>query len=292
MPFRKTYRRKRRPMRRPRKTFRKRSVMTRKLRQTNNQINIKQTATDSQSITAPNLVSTATSSQMQFALNRVPRYTQLKQLFDRYKINGINVKFTLNEALNNGSQNNLSLVYRRDYDGHSVTDTSTTATLLASNNTTKITFGPNRNSHSVFLKPRWLTPVYTGAAQPFGFNSGSRGWLDTNSPNILHYGLEWGWYNSTSTLSSTPLNIQITVTYYLSLKGIIATVAPTALLNHIDNNESVEQTAPSGNSTEIAAIEAQITALQQQQADLVDAHDSDDDHPTTGDISHPDAAYY
>ena len=156
---------------------------------------------------------------------------------------------------------------------------------MSSGNCKVVNLNANRLSHSIFLKPKFLTPIYRGAAATFGYNTGSRGWLDTNSPDILHYGLEYGWTNFSQTLPSDAetLNVSIQLTYYVSLKGIIATSAPGATVQTV--NLSVDPVTGNPN-------QAQIDALQAQIAELQDAHDSDNDHDPSGNVSHPDAAYY
>ena len=286
--------RKRMPYKRRRRTYRKRRYrskkkLVRKLKRSNNQLNIKQRVLTSQAITAPLLVPSVKCSSMQFALGRLARFRDFRQMFDKYKINGVAVRFTLEDSLRAPTGGNLKLVYRIDPDGSSVTDTTSVETMMACGNCKIVNLNANRLSHSVFLKPRYLTPIYTGAAAPFGYNAGNRGWLDTNSPDILHYGLEWGWTNFSQDLpnGAVQVNCQITVVYYISLKGIIATSPPD--FTDVDDHVAVQlQVDPvSGNPNQ-----AQIDALQAQINDLMLAHDSDNDHDSVGNVSHPNAAYY
>jgi len=287
MPYR------RRPFKRRRRTYRKRFVrkkkLVRKLKRSNNQLNIKQRILDNQVITVPMLDPNTKCSSMQFALGRLDRFREFRQMFDKFKINGVAVRFTLEDSLRAPTGGNLKLVYRIDPDGSSVTDTTSVATMMACGNCKVVNLNANKLSHSVFLKPRFLSPIYTGAAAPFGYNAGNRGWLDTNSPDVLHYGLEWGWTNFSKDLpnGAVGVNCEISLIYYISLKGVIAIAPPN--LEGIDSHVAVQvQVDPiTGNPNQ-----SQIDALQAQIDDLMLAHDSDEDHDPVGNVSHPDAAYY
>ena len=124
MPYRRRYARKR-PAYRKKKRFVRKKRMVRKLKKTNQQLNIKQHIPGSHVITPPQLVPTTPATKLQFCLSNLPRANDFKAMFDKYKINGVALKFTLEDSLRAGTGANLKLVYRRDTDGNSVTDTTT-----------------------------------------------------------------------------------------------------------------------------------------------------------------------
>jgi len=285
--------RKRRPYRK--RPYRKRYAkgkrkLVRKLKSSNNQINIKQTVRDLVTLETPQMDIDRPCNDEQFMLNAVPRHAEFKSMFDKYKINGVKLIFTLQGDTSHILQTNgLSMVYRVDTDGHSVVDTASVNTMLQSGNCKVVNFNQNRTSCSIFLKPRTLSPLYCGAGSPFGYNGGNNNiWLDTNATNILHYGLQWGFMNPSNTLGEA-VTIQVTKIFYLSFKGIIATAGAATTLTDTTNIrvDPVPVPDPSGNTNQ-----AQIDALQAQIDQLMDAHDSDNDHDPSGNVSHPDAAYY
>lgn len=265
------------------KKYVKKRKYVRKLKQQNNQINIKQTVRSLVTLESPQLAVDRPCNDEQFTLNQVPRKDEFKAMFDKYKINGVKLTFTLcGDTSDILEKDGLSMVYRYDTDGHSVVDSATTNTMLQAGNCKVITFSQNKTRHSIFVKPNPLQPLYCGAATPFGYNAGARRgmWLDTNATNILHYGLEYGFMNPTNDLTE-PVTLQIIKTYYLSFKGVIATAGASTTEAEITN----EHVDPIPVSTDASGITQQV-------AELMDAHDSDNDHDPSGNVSHPSAAYY
>lgn len=288
MPIYRKRRARKRPVRKRRFVRKKR--MVRKLKSMNNQINIKQRSTDAITVTTPQLERTAPVTMETFSLNSVPRKADFKAMFDKFKINGVRINFQIEGDTSTWNTQGLTMVYRIDKDGRSIWDKASVGTMLGSNNTRVINFSQNRTSASIFLKPKTVSPVYTGNAASPGWKENKAQWLDTNSPSILHYGLEYGWMNSTSTLN-IPVKVQITYTYYLSFKGIITTYEPPAAA--IVREQYLPATEDlSGNPLQSSNNSEQIAALQQQIDQLLHAHDSDNDHDPSGNVSHPDAAYY
>lgn len=270
----------------------KKSKYVRKLKGTNNQINIKQRNTSGVVVTTPDLERTRPATMETFTLTAVPRYKEFKNMFDKYMINGVKINFQLQGDTSDVlEKQGLTMVYRIDKDGRSIWDKASVGTMLGSNNTRTVNFNQNKTQHSIFLKPKSISTVYTGDPTNPGWKENKKQWLDTNSPTILHYGLEYGWMNATSTVDD-PVEIQITYTYYLSFKGIITPFEPPATA--IVRNQYLPATEDLSGNTPPSTTDnsAQIALLQQQIDQLMHAHDSDEDHDPSGNVSHPDAAYY
>ena len=280
MPYRRRFARKR-PVR-PRRRFVKKRKYVKKLKQQNNQVNIKQTVRDVLTLETPQLDIDRPCYDKQFTMNQIPRHPEFTAMFDKYKINGVKLTFSLEGDTSDILETNgLSMVWRYDTDGHSIQDSASVNTMLQSGNCKVVTFSQNKTRHSIFLKPKTLTPIFCGSATAFGYNAGNKKmWLDTNSPNILHYGLEYGFMNPSNTLGQS-VTLQIIYTYYISLKGIIATEGK-ATTQVVEVSETVD---PIPVGTDASGIEQQV-------AQLMDAHDSDNDHDPSGNVSHPSAAYY
>jgi hypothetical protein len=281
MPYRRRRFARKRPVRRRR--YVKKRKYVRKLKQQNNQINIKQTVRDLVTLETPQLDVDRPCYDEQFMLNQVPRHEEFKAMFDKYKINGVKLTFSLEGDTSDILETNgLSMVFRYDTDGHSVADSATVNTMLQAGNCKVVNFNQNKTRHSIFLKPNPLSPLYCGAATPFGYNAGARRgmWLDTNAENILHYGLEYGFMNPSNTMGQA-VTLQIIKTYYLSFKGVIATTGASTTLTDTTNI-----------TVDPIPVTTDSSGISQQVAELMAAHDSDNDHDPSGNVSHPAAAYY
>lgn len=220
----------RRPARKRR--YVKKSKYVRKLKGTNTQINIKQRNVTAIAVTTPDLERTRPVTMETFSLTGVPRYMDFKNMFDKYMINGVKVNMQIMGDTSSSLKDGLSLVYRIDKDGRSIWDKASVGTMLGSSSARTVNFNQNKTQHSIFLRPKTVSPVYTGVASgaiptpnPPGWKENPKQWLDTNSPTILHYGLEYGFMNATSNVD-TAVEIQITYTYYLSFKSIVTPFEP------------------------------------------------------------------
>lgn len=155
---------------------------------------------------------------IQFALNSTTDFGDFTNLFDRYKITGIKLKFLYQCNLANADSttgtNSLPLLsYSFDADDAAVPGTIEE---VQRKQYCKQKILNGNYSFSTFIKPRVLKQVYlTGLTD--GYNSAPACWIDSAQPGVPHYGLKM-WLNNW-TPGATKLNqLTITPTYYLALK--------------------------------------------------------------------------
>lgn len=147
----------------------------------------------------------------QAQLNQVEQWGDFAQLFDRYKISGVKLKFI---PLTNSSEvgNAVPMIaYAIDLDDASVP--SSYAELNQKYNVHKKRLD---KPCSIYIKPRVASSIYSGLTS--GYAVGKPMYIDCNDPGVPHYGLKY-WIRDMS-LGSTTTNtvVRIETTYYLSLK--------------------------------------------------------------------------
>lgn len=155
---------------------------------------------------------------MLFKLDSVQDSNDFANLFDRYKIIGVKLKFLYQCNLANSDSttgtNALPLLsYTFD------ADDATQPTQLEDVQKKQYCHQRILNGNgmfSIYLKPRILKEVYNSAIST-GYNSAKAAWLDTNSAAIPHYGLKM-WLNNWNPGNTKFHQLTIYPTYYLALK--------------------------------------------------------------------------
>jgi hypothetical protein len=167
--------------------------------------------------------------QYTFKLNDIPQANTFLELFDMYKINGIQQKITW---IQNGNglvnQNpNCQVVIVKDYDGQSGATTSTWNQLLERSNAKvrNLQFGTTRNSVKTYITPKIANTVWnTGIASGYSAPKGKQ-WIDCGSPQVPHYSIVAGinayqGNNPPDPAIQGSFTFQIETTYYLSFKQV------------------------------------------------------------------------
>lgn len=163
----------------------------------------------------------------QIAAIAVPSYTEFGSLFDKFRIDKVDVYYTSSVAFNGGmgsgqSQYMPACCYTIDTDDSNAAN----VTDIQQYETCKYTqFGGNQS------KPKWLASfkplpslaLYTtgstvaGAADTTSKNL----WLDAGTPNVKHYGMKFALDQiMTTTAGQTWYMINFQVKYHLSFKDV------------------------------------------------------------------------
>lgn len=145
----------------------------------------------------------------------IPNYTEFTNLYDCYRILGVKVNFiprhidtnTPTFAAGNGS---ALLWYAVDTNDGAVPGTITS---LAEYGTSKCRY--MYKPFSIFLSPKSVNPVYeTGVTN--AYEARSKRWIDTNDPDVPHYGIKIG--IPASTAATGFFKMDVTLTYYIQCK--------------------------------------------------------------------------
>lgn len=164
--------------------------------------------------------------QTTFQLSDIPQVATLVELFDMYKINGVQWKLTALQSTE-GAPASCQVAIIKDYDGQSGATTSTWNELLERSNCKikNIQAGTTRNSCKAYITPKIANTVWSGAvASGYSTPTGKK-WIDCGSPSVPHYSIITGInpYQGTTYpqpgLSGTFV-FQVELTYYLSFKQI------------------------------------------------------------------------
>ena len=164
--------------------------------------------------------------QTTFQLSDVPQANTLVELFDMYKINGVQWKLTLLQTTQ-GAPASCQVAIVKDYDGQSGATASTWNELLERSNCKikNLQAGTTRNSCKSYITPKLANAVWNGAvASGYTLPKGKQ-WVDCGSPSVPHYSIICGInpYQGTTYpqpgLSGTFV-FQVETTYYLSLKQV------------------------------------------------------------------------
>lgn len=154
---------------------------------------------------------------MQFQLDQTQNYTDFTQLFDRYKLSGVKVKFVplTTQAFPGASV--PMIAYAIDLDD---------ATLPTSYDTVNTKYNVHKKrldkACSIYIKPRLAQQIYSGLTSGYAIGPKNT-YIDCNDPGVPHYGLKF-WlrdcYLPTTTGPAVNTNtvIRIETTYYLTLK--------------------------------------------------------------------------
>lgn len=191
-----------------RRTFRgrRRTYRRRRLNQNTSYRYSQWSLLGSYSADAPNAI---TKHGHAFQLVNVPGYARFTGVYDEYKINAVVFRFVPRLNVNTSAIATYgSIFYAVDYDDEDAP--ADLEAMLRRQGARQKWFlsGP----FSVKIKPRFLVQTYetdlnTGYAN-------RRGWLDTNDPQVPHYGFKWVWTANTAT------TIDVFVKYYVSFRGV------------------------------------------------------------------------
>jgi len=142
-----------------------------------------------------------------FALNQLPNATEFTNLFDRYRINKIDLTFswTLGDVRLTGAVLHPIMYVYQDEDDASIPVTK--LEVFERQAMQRFTFNEAKNSLTVSFRPRWIqnrSGVSTNLA-PVGT------WIDMATPAVQHYGIK-GWVDHMS--SSAPNTIRVVGTMH------------------------------------------------------------------------------
>lgn len=155
-----------------------------------------------------NLVSSGVSqfSAIGIALSSFPGYSaDLTQLFDKYRIRSITVRFIPMQRDQITSLNSVGqLATIIDHDDNNAPASYDEMRQYPSYRTKSLT-----DYHSVTFKPCVANAVYSGSSFT-GYGSMKDAWIDMASPSVVHYGLKVGVQNCMLPTNSLLYDIEIT----------------------------------------------------------------------------------
>lgn len=167
--------------------------------------------------------------QTTFQLSDIPQVATLVELFDMYKINGVQWKLTLlqNGDGLSGSNAGCQVAIIKDYDGQSGATASTWNELLERSNCKikNLQAGTTRNSCKAYITPKLANAVWNGAvATGYTLPKGKQ-WIDCGSPSVPHYSIIAGINPYENATPGTPglsgsFVFQVELTYYLTFKQV------------------------------------------------------------------------
>lgn len=151
----------------------------------------------------------------QFQLSSVVDPADLTQLFDRYKIVGVQLKvhYLTNSGMNVGTSNLPTIHYAFDGDDANVPP-NTQSVLVKGYCKTRV-LNANRPL-SIYVKPRITKEIYNSPITT-GYSSEKACWLDAASSGIPHFGMKFAitdWVGGQENNNA----LRITPTYYLKLR--------------------------------------------------------------------------
>jgi len=164
--------------------------------------------------------------QYTFQISDIPQVATLAELFDMYKINGVQWKLTLLQTTQ-GAPASCQVAIIKDYDGQSGATASTWNELLERSNCKikNLQADTTRNSCKAYITPKIANTVWSGAVASGYSTPKGKQWIDMGSTSVPHYSIIAGInpYQGTTYpqpgLSGTFV-FQVETTYYLSLKQV------------------------------------------------------------------------
>lgn len=157
---------------------------------------------------------------MQFQLNACQEYSDFTQLFDRYKITGVKLKFMYQaNSISNNTFGSPSapmplLTYAFDADD-AVAPPSRTSVQVKQYAREKLLNG-NR-PFSVYYKPRISKLVYNNALAS-AYTSSKPEWIDCGNVSVPHYGIKMWINNWLADAAQSNCKLTIQPIYYLSCR--------------------------------------------------------------------------
>ena len=160
--------------------------------------------------------------QIQFALTNMANITEYRRLFDQYRICA--VKYTLLPTANTNDQTNQGMTFCSSIDLDGGVAPATFPLLLERSNSKTSpwsTAGGMTPYKKIYLMPRWANQLVadpsTGATAT-GLGNRKQ-WLDLANPDVVHHGLNLGWFNGVGTLNQ-PQTVNVVITYYVQFRKI------------------------------------------------------------------------
>lgn len=151
-----------------------------------------------------------------YRLAQLPNYTEFTNLFDQYKIAGVQQKFVYSANSQDPSSTSAlpMLGFIHDYDD---------GTALSSLN--DYLQYPNHKVYRMdkpviktFFRPKSALAVYSGAFTSYARNNN---WIDVGSPSVEHYGLKWYIDPMIPGIGSNVIGkLRIYITVYLKMKNV------------------------------------------------------------------------
>ncbi len=167
--------------------------------------------------------------QTTFQVSDIPQIATLIELFDMYKINGVQWKLTLLQQTGAGAEvpSSCQVAIVKDMDGQASVPGQTWNNLLERPNCRikNLSAMTTRNSCKTFIVPKVSVPVWNGAIASGYSTPKGKQWIDCGSTSVPHYGILTGlnpYQNSTAPgagMTGT-YTFQIELTYYLTFKNV------------------------------------------------------------------------
>lgn len=158
-----------------------------------------------------------------FQLQDVIESTDFTQLFDRYKIVGIKLKFMYQQttSANSGVVSNVHPIMDMSFDGDD-SDLPVSQTAVQVKGFSKTHLLNSNRPFKTYWTPRVDKVVYTSGIST-AYTSERSCWLDCNSPQVQHYGMKaWitSWPFDTNLIGTQPAYGELTIqpTYYIAFK--------------------------------------------------------------------------
>ncbi len=164
--------------------------------------------------------------QYTFQISDVPQVATLAELFDMYKINGVQWKLTLLQTTQ-GAPASCQVAIIKDYDGQSGATASTWNELLERANCKlkNLQADTTRNSCKAYITPKIANTVWSGAVASGYSTPKGKQWIDMGSTSVPYYSIIAGINPYQGTTYPAPglsgtFVFQVETTYYLSLKQV------------------------------------------------------------------------
>jgi len=157
---------------------------------------------------------------LKFRLDQLVNYTELTNLFDSYKING--VKVFVQNFYNTSSVTSIGLPWIEHFVDHDNSIPETVFQVRQRMGVKTKYFSANKQCIAMYCKPRLQQAVFNNVASGITFGVTPRGsqWVDCAQPTIEHYSVKGIVHNMW--LGNAGLNnFQFDVNVNVSLKGAI-----------------------------------------------------------------------
>lgn len=224
MPYRKPYRRKRRPYRKRR--YRKKPRISRNMRNTGF-LSTKQKTESYVIVPSGTLPGGGHGVGFSFSLADIPQAVTFQKLFDQYRITGVALKMLPMTSFNTGATNpSVRLLHYTDLDDANAPSLYSDVIQRSNLKDTMLIAGSARTVNS-FVRPRWLNATYATSIVPgggTGYTLGKRSqWIDTVDDQVPHFGKKYFFNTNTNATPgglAVPINVLFTITYYIQFKGL------------------------------------------------------------------------
>lgn len=157
-----------------------------------------------------------------FKLTNMANIAEYRRLFDQYRL--MAVKYTLLPTTNTNDQVNqgMTFCYSIDLDGGVAPATFPLLLERANCKTSPWSCAGGMTPYKkIYLKPRWANQLVadpTTGATATGLGNRSQ-WLDLANPDIVHHGLNLGWFSGAATLNQSQI-VNVVITYYVQFRKI------------------------------------------------------------------------